>query len=97
MNTSQYAYQMSISHQEFMRLLPVAIAERPYLKKGNMIYINETEQREVAIHLSEEGEHKIAMLCLPSTTVTFNFSGYDKQEEESFLTYFHKRFQRGGG
>jgi len=97
MNTSQHSYQMSISHQEFMRLLPVAIGERTYTKKGDTIYINETDQRAITIHLSEEGQHKIAMLCLPSTKVTFNFSGYMKEDEAAFLTYFHKRFQRGGG
>ncbi len=87
---------MGISHAEFFRTLPAALAGRPHQITGNRVLVREGERR-IVIHLSPQRERAIGALRLPKTDVRFSFTGYPRQAIEDFMAYFNSRFQRGGG
>jgi hypothetical protein len=95
-DTISFAREMGISHAEFFRTLPAAIGHRPYTVSDNTVVITDAT-RQAQIQLSAEGERKLGSLRLPSTTVSFSFSGYTRSEVERFMVQFDLCFQRGGG
>lgn len=88
--------EMSITHEDFFRLLPKAIANRPYKRYGNTVVIEE-QDRKITISLSEQSSRKIASLVLPLTTVTLQVEGYPEPDLSSFLDRFFLAYQKGGG
>lgn len=87
---------MGITHSEFFRTLPAALAPTPYAVQGHDVIITE-DARRLVISLSPEGRRRIAALSLPTTQVHFTFSGYSSQDVEQFMARFDRAFQRGGG
>ena len=92
----RFSRDMGITHSEFFRTLPVALARTPYTVQGRDIIITE-DTRRLVITLSPEGRRRIAALSLPTTQVHFTFSGYSPQDVEQFMVRFDRAFQRGGG
>jgi len=88
--------EMTITHKEFMRLLPAAIAHQPYEKTGQTICISNNQQQ-VEIHLSDEQIRKLGWLQLSVVQVTLTFTGYSQADVDTFMQRFHLYFQRGGG
>lgn len=88
--------EMGLTHAEFFRTLPAAVAGRPYTHRHDEVVIGEND-RCIVIKLGKESERIIGLLRLPKTRVDFTFSGYSQQEVDRFMTQFNLRFQRGGG
>lgn len=91
---------MSISHDDFLRVLPAAVWKaartREFSIAGRKVTIG-SGRRKVEIALSQESERRIGSLRLPSTKVSFAFHGFSKGEIEQFLSRFDRVYQRGGG
>lgn len=49
------------------------------------------------ITLAPESVRKIASFEIPLTVVSFGFSNVAEEEKQDFISYFDRRFQRGGG
>ena len=88
--------EMSISHREFLRILPGALDGRDCRRDGARVVVGEGARR-VEITLGAEGERRIALLRLPVTPVRIVFFGHTTDETEAFLARFERAFQRGGG
>ena len=92
----RFSRDMGITHSEFFRTLPAALASTPYTVQDHDVIISDDTQR-LVISLSPEGRRRIAALSLPTTQVHFTFSGYSPQDVEQFMARFDRAFQRGGG
>jgi hypothetical protein len=91
-----YEREMTITHKEFLRLLPKALRDRAYSQKGNEITVR-IENNSVLINLSEQSIRKIASLELPVTTIRIELIGFEKNESINFMSRFDLAFQKGGG
>lgn len=87
---------MSISHQEFFRLLPRAVGKYPFKINAAVTEI-QLDEGQLEIRLSEEKVRHIASLKLPETCLEFNFTGVSEKTKIGFLTQFNRVYQRGGG
>ena len=92
----RFSRDMGITHSDFFRTLPAALARTPYIVQGHDIIITEGTRR-LVITLSPEGRRRIAALSLPTTQAHFTFSGYSQQDIDRFMAHFDRAFQRGGG
>lgn len=92
----RFSRDMGITHSDFFRTLPAALARTPYTVQGRDVIVND-DTRRLVISLSPEGRRRIAALSLPTTQVHFTFSGYSPQDVEQFMSRFNRAFQRGGG
>ena len=87
---------MGITHSEFFRTLPAALASSPYTLQAHDVIINDSTRR-LVITLSPESRRRLGALSLPTTQVDFTFSGYSSQDIDRFMARFDRAFQRGGG
>ena len=87
---------MTITHKEFLRLLPKAISGLSYEKKGNLIEIID-QNRLISINLSAESIRKIASLALPVTNVRIELNNFQTMESARFISRFDLAYQKGGG
>jgi hypothetical protein len=88
--------EMSISHNDFFRILPKALDGEDYRVDGNRIVAGSGGRR-LEITVSEESRRRIALLSLPVTHVRLDFIGYREDEAAAALAKFDRGFQRGGG
>ena len=88
--------EMSITHREFFRLLPRAVGNAPISRQNGRVIVDANEGR-VAIFLAAETLRKLAMLELPVTEITLEFTGFTDAAREAFLARFDLAFQKGGG
>ena len=88
--------EMTITHKEFMRLLPRVIEEQGYTSSDNTIVIGEGDER-VTITLSDETRRRIGGFSLPVTWVTIAFEGYSSGEQQRFLGSFDRAYLKCGG
>ena len=88
--------EMSISHAEFLRLLPRALDGAAHRRDGDRIVAGSGDRR-LEITLSPQGERKMGLLTLPVTRVRLAFVGYPTDEAAAALARFDRSFQRGGG
>ena len=87
---------MTISHQDFRRLLPKALGGIPVAEKGQRFTV-ETENGEVTILLGPEEVRKLASLALPRTLVSIDLSSHSQEQAEKFIRRFDLAYQKGGG
>ncbi len=87
---------MTITHKEFLRLLPKALAGLSYEKNGNLIEIID-ENRLISINLSDESTRKIASLVLPVTNVRIELDNFQTEDLARFISRFDLAYQKGGG
>ena len=87
---------MSITHNEFFRLLPRAVNNAAVVRQGNQVNIT-TSTGLVIITLAPETIRKLAILEFPVTEVTIEFSGFSAPERAFFLSRFDLAYQKGGG
>jgi hypothetical protein len=88
--------EMSISHSDFLRILPKALASHTFQQINNVITVT-LGQGEITIVLSEEGSRQIASLSLPVTVVAFQVKDVAESTKSNFFEQFDRAFQRGGG
>ncbi len=92
----RFQREMGISHREFLRLLPNAVAPRSFVVEGDAITVGDGPQT-ITIRLSPEGQRRIGLLRLPVTHVDFYFSGLDDAAIATFMERFELSYRRGGG
>lgn len=88
---------MSISHQDFFRVLPGALATDDYRVDGDRVVAEEGDCRRLEITLSPEERREVPDLSLPKTQVRLTFTGFTDAEMKDRLALFERSFQRGGG
>ncbi len=88
--------EMSITHKEFLRLLPLAVQGASVSRRDNRLTIKTTAGR-VTITLAPETTRQLGLLEFPVTTVTMEFHDCNPSEQEAFLKRFDLAYQRGGG
>jgi len=91
-----YEREMTITHKEFLRLLPKALRDRAYSQNGNEITIS-FENQSILINLSAQSIRKIASLELPVTTIRIELVGFEEDESVNFMSRFDLAYQKGGG
>jgi hypothetical protein len=88
--------EMTISHSDFLRILPKALKSYPYEHKDNVITVT-LDKAEITIILSEERHRQIASLSLPVTDVTFQLKNVAESTKKDFFEQFDRAYHRGGG
>ena len=85
--------QMSITHKEFFRILPGALAGSDYRVEGDRVVVK-SENRRLEITVSGESQRRMGLLTFPVTSVRLDFIGYGKDDTASALALFDRAFQR---
>lgn len=91
-----YEREMTITHKEFLRLLPKALNGLSYQKEENQILVKDGDGL-MRIKLSEESIRKLASLTLLTTFVHIELEGFSPAEAEKFMSRFELAYQKGGG
>ena len=94
--TDRVDREMTISRNEFFRLLPIALTEYDYQVSGNRISFSYKEGQ-IDIMIKKETNRKIASLQLPVMHIEFQFQSVDETGRSDVLRHFFKVYQRGGG
>lgn len=88
---------MSISHQDFYRLLPIALKNVDYKISNddqiNVLFAN----GKIEVIPGIEHKRKIGSLELPVLYVVFTFIDLSPEDVSLFLANFSRTYQRGGG
>ncbi len=88
--------EMTITQNDFFRLLPKALNEISFKTVADTVrftYLN----GEIVIHLKNPRERKIASLSLPVLDVEVHFDSINAEQQLAFLEGFKRTYQRGGG
>ena len=88
--------EMSITHDEFFRLLPNALKNLRYEKINNNVYTF-LDSGNLKITLLPQSERIVGSLKLPVTTVKFTFENCTDSIQEKFFMEFDLAYQKGGG
>lgn len=88
--------EMGISHADFFRLLPAALAERPHSISPDEVTVD-TGRGRIRIRIAPEGERRLGRMRLPVTPLELHFEGLDDEEMRTFLHRFRAAYQKGGG
>lgn len=94
--TLVYEREMTITHKDFLRLLPKAISGLTFQRNGNQIDIVDAD-RSIRIKLSKESSRKIASLNLPVTKVRIELRDFSQSQSVIFISRFDLAYQKGGG
>jgi hypothetical protein len=93
----RYEREMSISHQDFYRLIPLALKNIDYeIINHGQINANYADGK-IEIIPGKEHKRKIASLELPVLFVKFTFIEISSENIASFFNDFSRVYQRGGG
>lgn len=88
--------EMSISRQDFLRLLPGAVGE-PALHETDGTFSGSDGARRWTVRLSPLPVRRLGSFALERHRIELRLEGYREAEEAAFLAKFHRGFQRGGG
>jgi hypothetical protein len=88
---------MALDWREFVRLLPIAVGDKPYEIRNRAVEVRLSDNDQLTIAVGPTAERRIAAIALPATPVTFTFEGGDTALFQSFMERFERYFQRGGG
>jgi hypothetical protein len=86
--------EMSITREEFLRLLPAAVG--PFEVNGNTIMGHGTACGWL-IRLTPLTDHRAGSIVVPRHRVELVLEGCAESEAEAFMERFHRAFLRGGG
>lgn len=87
---------MTITHADFFRLLPKALASYKFEISDRSIQVT-METGIVNIRLMREATRKIGALELPITHMTFYFENTSHNETQKFFEKFNLAYRKGGG
>jgi len=95
-NRFHYEYDMALTRDDFLRLLPVAVAHAPYRIDGDEISGNDAK---LAWHITLEPRpvRRIALLALPALDVKIVIDTASSEAAKHFIERFLLGFQRAGG
>lgn len=91
-----FSREMTITHKDFLRLLPYALEQRSFTYANQCVELME-QGRSVRISLGDEMTRKIGVLSLPLTLVELEFEGFEDSEVDKFIRRFDMAYQKGGG
>lgn len=91
-----FVRELGLTHAEFYRFLPPAIAPRTFTVENDRVRIRSGEST-VDIELGPQRYRTIGSLQVPYVEARFRFSGFSASEFEQFMARFERYFQRGGG
>lgn len=96
MKKTIYHRTMSVSESDFIRLLPLAFADKNVaLSQGTAE--SHGEGKHVRIEFAPLQERQIGQLRLPMLAISFELEGYDASQTADFMAGFDRCFHRGGG
>lgn len=87
---------MSISREEFLRLLPAAVGQATFREEGGA-FIGREGARRWTVRLTPLPDQRLGSVSLSRHRIQITFEGYADHEAEAFLARFQRGFQRGGG
>ena len=93
--TAFVSLEMTISREEFLRLLPVAVGQAFAQEAG--CFSGGDGARRWTLHLRPLAPRRLGSVGLPCHQVEFCFEGHSESEVMEFMARFHRGFQRGGG
>lgn len=87
---------MTITHDDFFRLLPRALKNRPFdmSEQGVLVTLNNGRLK---ITLAPQTDRTIGALTLPVTRIAFEFENCTDAERRQFFEGFDLVYQKGGG
>lgn len=89
--------EMGVSHREFFRILPNALAGAPFERDGLHV-VQQQGGRRLEIIVSPEGERRLsAVVALPVTRVELIFNGFSDAERVDFLERYQRAYQKTAG
>jgi len=91
----RFNLDMSLSREEFFRLLPAAVGAHGLREDGAAW--GSDGIRSWTIHLRPQEDRRLGRVVLPRHQVEITLEGYGQEEARAFLARFHRGFQRGGG
>jgi hypothetical protein len=91
-----FSRELGLTHAEFYRSLPPAIAHRPFAVENHRVVIQHGHGH-VVIELGPQQYRSIASLRLPYLEARFTFAGLSRNDREQFMARFERYFRRGGG
>lgn len=94
--SSSIMRNMTITHAEYFRLLPIAL--KNYIYQIHDLKINvELDKGNLVIELSPESSRSIGSLTLTETRVTYTFNNCTQDIRNKFFVDFDRVYQKGGG
>jgi hypothetical protein len=90
------SYDMSLTREDFLRLLPAAVGGEFRSEEGNL-FLHMEEGRGWRIALSPLPPFALGAITLARQHVEIQLTGYSCAEAEAFLDRFERHFRRGGG
>lgn len=98
MSSVQASYHrlMSISEQDFFRLLDRALAGHQYAISGHEVAVK-TVAGNVYIRICPQPARQFAMITLPVLAVDIDMEHLAAGQRQVFIKQFDKSYQRGGG
>jgi hypothetical protein len=87
---------MSLSREEFFRLLPAAVGVG-WAEEGVGMIRGSYRGGSWSIHLVPLEALSLGRFLLPRHRVEIAFEGFSEEEAHAFMARFHQAFQRGGG
>jgi hypothetical protein len=88
--------EMSLSREEFLRLLPGAVGPVVAVDVGGAFRGSDGPRR-WTIRLQPLSGLRLGSVSLPRHRVEIRLDGYSEDEAGAFMARFHRGFQRGGG
>lgn len=90
------AFTMSISREEFLRLLPGAVGSVMAAREDGT-FRGTDGPRSWSLRLVPLGHLSLGSMKLARHRIELQLKGYSEVEAEAFLARFQRGFQRGGG
>lgn len=87
---------MTITQEEFLRLLPAAVDGAPFTTSGGL-FVHEDDGRGWRIALTPLPDLAHGLIRLQRQRVVFSFRGHSAGEIVAFFRRFDLYFARGGG
>ena len=87
---------MSITHDEFFRLLPKALKNRRYEILNNVVHVT-LAHGNITISLSPQTSRELGSLVLPVTRINFAIKNCPEVVRLKFFEDFDLAYQKGGG
>ena len=88
--------EMTITHADFFRLLPILLKHREFKITGKSVLII-LDSGKLEIALSPEVVKNVGALMLPVTQITFSFANIPDADRGKFFRHFDRVYQKGGG
>jgi hypothetical protein len=87
---------MSISREDFLRLLPMAVGQA-FVDEVEGQFTGSEGPCNWTLHLLPLDQRRLGSVVLPRHQVELRLEGYSEAEAAAFLARFQRGFQRGGG